>query len=201
MALLFDSKYRQIQSLLVPGKRQRGNARGLIRTLLALESHVVDEVEVNEADVLRVERVARSGKPWNTAFPRLSQIHAEFQGEGQQIIVRINKAEGAPIRIVAADDPAEAAAVREIDLQRRFRHSATELAKHIGLTINKAAILKRCCKIDDDPQCMHEFVFGSQKHKQYSDTAIQKLRGTLKSVDLDQLCQQDLQARRERRRH
>ncbi len=91
MTLLFDSKYRQIQALLVPGKRQRDNARGLIRTLLALESHVVDEVEANEADVLGVERVARSGQPWNTAFPRLSQIHAEFQGEGQHIIVRIGR--------------------------------------------------------------------------------------------------------------
>jgi hypothetical protein len=125
-ALLFDGKYRQIQSLLAPGKRQRDDARGLIRTLLALESHVVDEIEVDEADVRRVERIARSGQVWSTAFPRLSQISAAFEGEGQQIVVRISKTEGAPVRIVAADDPTEATAVREIDLQRRFEGSAIQ---------------------------------------------------------------------------
>jgi hypothetical protein len=123
---LFDSNYRQIQALLVPGKRVRDNALGLIRTLLAMESHVVDEVEVNEADVRTVERVARSGEGWTVAFPRLSQIRTEFQGEGQEILGQFSKTEGAPVRFVAADDPTEAAAVREIDLQRRFRYSATE---------------------------------------------------------------------------
>jgi hypothetical protein len=196
---LFDSNYRQIQALLVPGKRQRDNALGLIRTLLAMESHVVEEVEVNEADVRRVERVARSGNDWTVAFPRLSQIRTAFQGEGQEILVRFSKTEGAPVRFVTADDPTEAAAVREIDLQRRFRYSATELAKQIGLTTNKSAVLKRYCKTDSDPQCMHEFVFGSQKHKRYSDTAIEKLRTVLKTADLDQIHQKELETRRERR--
>ena len=164
-----------------------------------MESHVVEEVEVNEADVRRVERVARSGKDWTVAFPRLSQIRTEFQGEGQEILVRFSKTEGAPVRFVAADDPTEAAAVREIDLQRRFRYSATELAKQIGLTTNKSAVLKRYCKTDSDPQCMHEFVFGSQKHKRYSDTAIEKLRTVLKTADLDQIHQKELETRRERR--
>jgi hypothetical protein len=189
MTLLIDSKYRQIQALLAPGKRQRDDARGLIRTLLALESHIVDEVEVNEADVRRVERVARSGKSWNSAFPRLSQLRSHFDGEGQKIVVRISKNEGAPIRIIAADDPTDAAAVREIDLQRRFRYSPTKLAELLGLTTYKAAVLKRHLSIDQDPQCTHEFVFGSQKHKQYSDTAVQKLRSALKSLNIDELCQ------------
>jgi hypothetical protein len=45
--------------------------------------------------------------------------------------VRINKTEGASVRM-AADDPADAAAV--LDLQRRFRYSATDLAKQVGLS-------------------------------------------------------------------
>jgi hypothetical protein len=51
---LFDSNYRQIQALLVPGKRQRDTALGLIRTLLAMESHVVEEVEVNVREKIKV---------------------------------------------------------------------------------------------------------------------------------------------------
>jgi hypothetical protein len=127
-----------------------------------MESHVVEEVEVNEADVRRAERVARSGKDWTVAFPRLSQIRAEFQGEGQEIFVRFSKTEEAPVRFVAADDPID-------------------------------------CKTDANPQCMHEFVFGSQKHKRYSDTAIEKLRTVLKTADLDETHQMELETRRNRR--
>jgi hypothetical protein len=43
---------------------------------------------------------------------------------------------------------------------------------------------------------MHEFVFGSQKHKRYSDTAVQKLRLALQSVSIDELCNQNREARR-----
>jgi hypothetical protein len=87
------------------------------------------------------------------------------------------------------------------DLQRRFRYSATELAKQIGLTTNKSAVIKRHCKTDSDPQRMHECVFRSQKHERYSDTAIEKLRTVLKTADLDQIYQQELRTRRERRHH
>jgi hypothetical protein len=101
---------------------------------------------------------------------------------------------------VAADDPTEAAAVREIDIQKRYRYSATELAKQIGLSANKAAILKWYCKTNEDPQCMHEFVFGSQKHKCYSDTAVQKLQAALTTVDLVVLSQQYREVMKMRRK-
>ena len=152
MTLLFDSKYEQIRELLRPGRRQRDEARGLIRTLLAMEAHVVDEVEVNEADVNRVERAAREAQQWNVAFPRLAQVVTRFEGDGLAVVVRISKTEGAPVRLIAADDPTEAAAVREFDLQRRFRYSATELAGHLNLTVSRAAALKAHFRTDEDPQ-------------------------------------------------
>jgi hypothetical protein len=160
MTLLFDRKYEQIKDLLRPGRRQRDEARGLIRTLLAMEAHVVDEVEVNEADVNRVERAAKGAQEWTVAFPRLAQVVTQFEGDGPAVVVRISKTEGAPIRFIAADDPTEAAAVREFDLQKRFRYSPTELAKHLNFTVNKTAALKAYFGTDQDPQCMHEFVLA-----------------------------------------
>jgi hypothetical protein len=53
---------RQIGELLQPGRRQRPEARRMIRTLLSLEGHVADEVEISERDVNRVERGVRDGK-------------------------------------------------------------------------------------------------------------------------------------------
>lgn len=184
MSTLFSDKYEQVTKLLRPGKRQRDEARGLIRTMLAMEAHVVDEVEVNEADVNRVEKAVRSGREWEIVFPRLAQIITHFEGDGLAVIVKISKSEGAPVRLISADDPSSAAAIREVDLERRFRHSSTALATQLELSIQKAAALKWHTKIDADMQCMHEFVFGSQHHKRYSDTAIERLRAALKKEDI-----------------
>ena len=187
MSTLFGSKYEQIRTLLRPGKRQRDEARGLIRTLLAMEAHVVDEVEINEADVSRVEKAVKSGKEWSVAFPRLAQIVTQFEGDGLAVVVRISKTEGAPVRLIAADDPSEAAAIREVDLQKRFRYSPTELAEQLKVKMHHAASLKAHFGIDADQQCMREFVFGSQKHKRYSDTAIERLRDALPTVNVEEI--------------
>ena len=80
MHTLFNDKYEQLGKLLRPGKRQRDEARGLIRTMLALEAHVVDEIGINEADVNRVEKAAKSGQEWSVAFPRLAQIVTQYEG-------------------------------------------------------------------------------------------------------------------------
>jgi hypothetical protein len=135
VANLFESKCAQVRELLKPGKRQRDEARGLIRTLLAMEAHVVDEVEVRERDVNRVESGIRSGKSWDVVFPRLAQIVARFEGEGATVVVHISKTDGAPVKLISADDPsvAEAPAIREIDLSRRYRYSSKELANKLGL--------------------------------------------------------------------
>ena len=54
--LLVDREFSQIRELLQPGKRQRDEARGRIRTLLAMEFHVAEGVDISEADIDRVEK-------------------------------------------------------------------------------------------------------------------------------------------------
>ena len=46
----------------------------------------------------------------------------------------MTKHEGAPVHIVGGDDPMAAFAVREVDLQNRFKYSASQIAKLVGLT-------------------------------------------------------------------
>jgi hypothetical protein len=84
---LVDGEYKRISELLKPGRRARDEARGRIRTLLALESHVVDEVAVSEKDIDRIERAIRGGKQIEEIFPRLSTIGTETTGEGVNIVV------------------------------------------------------------------------------------------------------------------
>ena len=179
--LLVDREFNQVRELLKPGKRQRDEARGRIRTLLAMESHVVEGVDISEADINRVEKAIRSGKHWGDVFPRLSSLNTEITGAGVTVSVRFTKkaTEGVPVRLIAADDPTEAAAVREVDLQKRFHLSATQLAKKLNLTPYKAHALRKQLGIDADPQCRHTFTFGKSKHPMFSDNAFTSMRAAL----------------------
>jgi hypothetical protein len=182
---LVDREFRKIAELLAPGRRARDEARGRIRTLLAMESHVVDEVSVSEKDLTRIENAVRAGKGPGDVFPRLSTLATETVGEGIQVKVHFTKKQGAPVRFVAGDDPEEAGAVRELDLRKKFHMRATELAKRLRLTLPKAVALRDHLKIGEDQQCTYTFEFGKTKIPCYSDNAARKMKDALDEVDLD----------------
>ncbi len=184
---LINREYDQITDLLRPGRRRRDEARGRIRMLLAMEAHVAEEVTVSEKDINRIEQAIKADQEWGRVFPRLSTLQATQMGEGIELKVRFSKTEGAPVQFIAADDPNEAAAVREVDLQNKYRYSRTLLADHVGLTLPRAKALRDHLGIDDDPQCSHTFVFGSQTMHRHSDLAIQRMREALDVVDMDDI--------------
>ena len=186
---LVDREFCRIAELLAPGRRARDEARGRIRTLLAMESHVVDEVAVSEKDITRIENAIRTGKGPGDVFPRLSTLAAEVSGDGIQVKVHFTKKQGAPVRFVSGDDPEEAGAVRELDLGKKFHMRATELAKRSNLTPPKAAALRNHLGIDEDRQCTYTFEFGKTKIPCYSDNAARKMKDALGDVDMDSVWQ------------
>lgn len=179
--ILVDREFGQIKELLQPGKRQRDDARGRIRTLLAMESHVADGVDMSEADIDRVEKAVRAGKHRDDVFPRLSGLETQVGGEGATITVRWAKKDGdsAPVRFVAADDPTDAAAVREVDLQKKFYLTRSQLAERLGINTVRSHEIRKTLKIDDDPQCMHMFMFNKSKHPAFSENAVRIMRDYL----------------------
>ena len=187
MDVLVDEQYSQITDLLQPGKRRRPEARALLRGLLAMEGHVSEEALVSERDVDRVERAARDGEPLEQVFPRLRDVTATFDGDGPTVRVHFTKREGAPVHFVPADDPTETAAVREVDLQRKYHLAPAELAERLGLTGPRAVALRRHLRIDDDADCVHVFTFGSQRHPRYSDNAVRRMQEALEDVDMDEV--------------
>ncbi len=141
--VLIGEQYEQAKALLEPGRRRRAEARASIRALLAMEAHVAEDVLVTEKDVSRVERAIKSGRELNEVFPRLESVGTIVEGAGVELTVRFAKREGIPVRFVPADDPREAAAVREVDLERKYHISATDLARSLALTGPRALALRR----------------------------------------------------------
>ncbi len=185
--VLIDDQFNQVKDLLRPGKRRRVEARAKLRGLLAMEGHVSDEARVSERDVNRVERGLRDGKPLGQVFPRLGSVGAEFTSDGPTLKVHFTRGQGAPVTFVSADDPREAAAVREVDLQRKYYLSKGDLAERLELTPPRALALRRALGIDDDDDFVHVFDFDSLKHYRYSDNALRAMQKALKELDMDEV--------------
>jgi hypothetical protein len=174
LALLLDDEYTQIKELLRPGRRARHEARARIRTLLAMEAHVEPEVRVSSKDVDRVEKGIRNGDPRDEVFPRLSDVATVIDGNGLTVTVHFTKKDGST----------PAAAIRELDLQKKYHWSAAALASALGLTGPRAVALRRHLGIEDDDACRHDFQFGSMRHRQYSDNALTKMREGMRELDM-----------------
>ena len=122
-------------------------------------------------------------------FPKPSPLSAEISGEGLTVKVKIVKqADALPVRLVRDGDGGEAvdaAAVREVDLQKKFHWSPFELADKLRISRPRATALREHLGIDKDLDCRHVFEFGSQKHPRFSDNALTRMRDALAIQDLD----------------
>lgn len=194
---LFDREYECIKELLKPGKRKRDEAKGRIRQLLSVEAHVAD-VDLSEKDVRRVEAGVRNGSTLGQVFPRLASLAATVTGTGPEVRVVITRRDGAPVHVAKGDDVASTFAYREVDLQNRFKYSPTELAGHANLKMHLAAALRKHIDLNADPECFHEFEFGSQRLKRYSDRALQLLREAAAANDVEAIYKAGLVAGRAR---
>jgi hypothetical protein len=184
--VLIDEQYAHVKELLKPGKRRRTEARAMLRGFLALEGHASADIEVREKDVDRVEKAIRQGKSVQQVFPRLATVAATFDGEGPTIRVQFVKRGGSPVTYVTAGDPRDAAAVREVDLQRKYHLSKKDLADRLGLTMPRSTALRRHLGIDEDDDCVHVFQFDSQTHYRYSDNTVRRMKQALdEGLDMD----------------
>ncbi|MEV4260454.1 DUF3644 domain-containing protein [Kribbella sp. NPDC049584] len=201
---LVDSEYANISELLKPGRRARGEARAKIRTLLALEAHVAEDTKVSDSDVNRVEKGIKAGKTRQQVFPKLSSLAADISGEGLTVKVKIVKqVDALPVRLVRDGDGGEAvdaAAVREVDLQKKFHWSLFDLADKLRISRPRATALREHLGIDKDSECLHIFEFGSQKHPRYSDNAMTRMRDAIARQDMDAIWKSHGPGRRSRPR-
>lgn len=187
---LIDKEYTLIAELLRPGKRQRNEARARIRALLAMEALTTDQVEISQKDIDRIEKAVKAGAEIGKVFPRLITVSTETSGEGVTLKVRFSKKEGAPVRYISGDDLEEAAAVREVDIRKKFHMRAANLAKALKLTEPKSKALRWHLGIDDDKDCLHIFEFGKTTFPCFSDNARNRMRQAIdEGIDLEAVWQ------------
>lgn len=182
---LIDREYANVTALLKPHRRARADAEARIRALLAMEAHVEPDARVSVRDVRRVATGVRAGKTREQVFPRLTHVAAAFSGDGLTVEVRFVKQGGLPVRFAQSDEAVDTAAIRIVDLQRKYHRSPTELSAALHLSAPRAGALRAHLGVDDDDSCRHVFTFSSQRHVRYSDNAYTRMRDALADEDLD----------------
>lgn len=182
--VMVDRECKLIKNLLAPGRRARDEAQGRIRTLLSMRGHVTENAEISEKDVVQIEKAIKSGKDWKEVFPQLTNISTQVVGTSVDVKVHFTKKQGIPVKFVSANEQVDAAAVREINLQEKFRYSRKEIAERLGLNIKKAKLLRDILAIDDDKRFCREFVFQSQHHLGFSDQALSRMKEALKEQSI-----------------
>lgn len=196
---LVDREYANVAALLKPGRRARSAARARLRALLAMESHVDPDAQVSVSDVNRVEKGVKAGKTRDQVFPRLGEVGAAVTGQGLDVQVRFVKHGGVPVRLVN-DDAVDAAAIRDVDLQKKYHRPPNDLARAVGISTARGTALRAHLGIDDDQDCRYVFVFGSQRHARYSDNAFTRMREAVAALDMDAVWRAHAPGRRGRTR-
>ncbi|MFC0487158.1 hypothetical protein [Sinomonas atrocyanea] len=184
--LLVDREYERIAGLLKPGRKASAEAMGRIRALLATEALAdPDAAEISEADVRRVARGVREGKERQQVFPKLTGFSSDVQGSGLTVEVRLVKAGGLPVTYTT-DPNADAAAIRTVDLEKKFYMGPNDLAERVGIARSRATALRRHLGLDaNDDHYSHRFVFGGTSHIRYSDNAFRAMKDSVKRLDLE----------------
>lgn len=186
--LLVDREHERIARLLKPGRRATAEANARIRALLATEALAdPDAAEVSETDVRRVARGIREGKSRSQVFPKLTGYAANIVGSGLTVEVRLVKSGGLPVTYTS--DPAvDPAAIRTVDLEKKFYMGPYDLADRAGVSRSGATALRRHLGLDsNDDHFSHRFVFGRTKHLRYSDNALKAMRDALGTVDMERV--------------
>lgn len=188
--LLVDKEYERISALLKPGRRATAEAKARVRTLLATEAIAdADAAEIREDDVRRVTRGIREGKSREQVFPKLTGYTSDVQGEGIGVEVRLVKEGGMPVTYTSEPD-VDTAAIRMVDLEKKFYMGAYDLADRAKIPRNPAMALRRHLGLDtNDDKFSHLFVLGSQKVLRYSDNALRAMNEAKKIVDLERIWQ------------
>jgi hypothetical protein len=187
--LLVDREYANIAQLLNPGRRAGAEARARIRTLLAMEAHNEPDTKVSDTDVNRVEKGIRAGKKRDLVFPRLSNVGARISGDGPELQVRMVNKGGLPVTYISDGSVADVAAIRTVDLQKKYHRSPKNLAFAAGLTQPRALALRAHLGIDSDPNVTHTFHFGKQRHVAFSDHAQTLMKKANETLDMNEIWQ------------
>lgn len=188
IAALFEQESEEIKKLLSPQSRRmlEGNAR--LRTLAILEKSAQGGSEQpTHQELKELGSDLRSGKKsWADAFPAVATLRLTTNGYGPSLDLKITKTEGIPIQLRREGDPtATIVAVKRVNELGFYTLGRDDLAKKVGLTSSKTTAMIRFLKLQENPDAHSKITIGKMSVDRYSPKAIQMIKESLKTVNIN----------------
>lgn len=189
--LMVDERVTQIRGLLAATRRRTLEATAGIRALAIMErAHSGQSGQPAEGDLNRLTRALKGGEAWTSLFPGVAGLRIDLEGGGPTVSLRITKTEGFPTRLVKeGEEPGAVVAVRRVEELGYYSLGATDVAKHVGLTVPKTGAVIRHLRLQEDPDYFKEIWIGRSLHKRYSQKAIRRISEVLPTLDMDKVWQ------------
>ncbi len=93
-------------------------------------------------------------------------------------------ADALPVRVVRDGEAVDAAAVREVDLLKKYHWTSSKIAEKLKLSTPRAAALREHLGIDQDEDCTYTVPHNSQQLTYYSDNAYKRMRDAMTEQDM-----------------
>ena len=189
IASLFENEVAQVRILLKPGSRRRVEAYAKLRGLAILEGATRGEkVQPSAGDIRKLGARINVGQTWSRIFPGVAAIEFTSEGYGPSLDLRITKKKGIPIHIVPEGTPGVAiVALKRVNEIGFYNLGLSQLAEKLKLTQPKTLALIRHLDLQSDVECFQTFSFGKATHKRYSQKALDRLKGALPNVSIEDI--------------
>jgi Domain of unknown function (DUF3644) len=189
---VISAEFDEIKTLVAPRSRQRLQAASRLRSLAVLENALSDDSrQPSKRDLDKLVRRVRAGEEWRALFPGVARLELASEGTGLTVSIRLTKAEGTPVRLVKEGAPEAADAtvvatkrVNELDF---YSMGLRSLAGKLRLSEPRALALVRHLHIQDNPEYFKEIRVDSQRYKRYSARALDLLKKTLPTINMDEV--------------
>jgi len=203
MQVFMDKEFSQIKDLIVPRKHRRAEVKARIRPYLIMESALKGKCE-QPSDALASQAIRRikNGDGWQAIFPGVAGLRLDSQGHGLTFSVKFTKQPAAlAVRVVAENEGVEEVTLlREVNMLDRYSMGLRELADNTGIGRNKCLALVHHLGLQEDNESFREFRHKSLRYKGYSQKALDRIKEALPNVNLDNVWQDYVAARRQKNR-
>ncbi len=189
LAALFDKEVGEIQGLLAPGTRRRMDAIAKVRSLAVLEGAINgDYDQPGDSELGKLCNRLSKEKEWSKVFPGVASINVASHGEGPNVQLRLSKKEGIPVRLVREGEGGGAVvAVKRVDELGFYNMGLMDLSTKLTVSSYDALALIYHLKIQENKDYYKEIRIGTQKHKRYSQLALEKLEEEKTTCDFGKI--------------
>lgn len=200
MQVFMDKEFSQIKDLVAPNRRRQVEAKARIRPYLIMDSALTGRCDQpSVAQVARAIARIKRGHDWQAIFPGVATLRLDSAGHGLTFSVKfVRQGDALPVRLISEGQEAgEAALVKEVNMLDRYSMGLHDLADTAGIGRNQCLALVHHLHLQEDSECFREFRRKSLRFKGYSQRALERVRQALPNVNLTQVWQEYLTARRQ----